>query len=66
MRYVFKWYTGYNKEDINKVLRVNNQDINRNNGFKLEKFRFRRETGRNWFSNSGTDSIIILLALRQF
>ena len=46
---------GYNKGDITKVLRVNNQDITRNNGFKQEKFKFRRETGRNWFSNKVVD-----------
>ena len=44
---VFKWYRDYNKEDIGKVLRVNNQDRTRNNVFKLEKFRFSREIGRN-------------------
>ena len=48
---VFKWYRSYNKGDISKVRRVNNQDIARKNVFKLEKFRFRREIGRNWFSN---------------
>ena len=44
---VFQWYTGYNKRDISKVLRVNNQDKARNKGFKLEKFRFRKEIGSN-------------------
>ena len=34
---------GYNKGDINKVLRINSQDRTRNNGFKPEKFRLRRE-----------------------
>ena len=42
---------GYNKGEISKFIRVNNQDITINNGFKLEKFLFRREIGRNWFSN---------------
>ena len=46
---LFMWYTGYNKGDISKVLRVNNQDININYGFNVEKFRFRREIGRNCF-----------------
>ena len=46
---IFKWHRGYNKGDISKVLRVNDQDITRNNGFKQEKFRFRRMIGRNWF-----------------
>ena len=52
---VFQCYRGYNKGDISKVLRVYSQDINRNNGFKLEKFRFRREIGKNWFSNRVVD-----------
>ena len=34
---VFKWYRGYNKGDINKILKVINQDITRNTGFKLER-----------------------------
>ena len=32
-------------------LRINKMETARNNGFKLEIFRFRREIGRNWFSN---------------
>ena len=31
------------------------KDRTRNNGFKQEKFRFRREIGRNWFSNTEVD-----------
>ena len=50
-----EWYRGYNKENISKIPSVNNQDITRNNGFKLKKFRFRREIGRNWFSNRVVD-----------
>ena len=38
---VLKWYSGYNKGDISKVLRINDQDRTRNKGFKLEKFRFK-------------------------
>ena len=48
---VFKWYRGYNKGDIGKALGVNNQK----NGFKQEKFRFARGTGRNRFSNRVVD-----------
>ena len=40
---ILKWYRGYNKGNISKIHRINNQDRTRNNGFKLEKFRFRRE-----------------------
>ena len=40
---IFKWCRDYNKGDINNVLRVNNQDITINNGFKPDKFVFRRQ-----------------------
>ena len=52
---VFKWYRGYNKGDVSKILRISNHDRSRNNGFKLEKFRFKKEIGRNWFSNRVVD-----------
>ena len=52
---VFKWYSGYNKGDASKVLRINNQARTRNNAFKLEKFRLRREIEGNWFSNGDFD-----------
>ena len=39
----FKWCRDYNKGDISKVLRVNNQDRNRNNRFKLKKNRRNRK-----------------------
>ena len=45
----------YNKGDINKVFRINNQDGTKNNGCKLEKFMFRREVERNWVSNRVVD-----------
>ena len=48
---VFKWVKGYNKGDLEKVLTFSQQGITRSNGFKLEKIRFRKEIGRNWFSN---------------
>ena len=48
---VLQWYIRYNKGDISNVLRITNQHRTRNNGFKLEKFRFRREIGKKWFSN---------------
>ena len=52
---VFKWYRGYNKGDVNRILRINNQDRTRNNGFKLEKSRYKKEIGKNWFSNRVVD-----------
>nr|XP_053657327.1 uncharacterized protein LOC128706451 [Cherax quadricarinatus] len=53
---VYKWMTGINKGDINKVLRVSNQVRTRNNGFKLDKFRFRKDIGKYWFSNRVVDA----------
>ena len=52
---VFKWYRGYNKGDVNRILRISNQDRTRNNGFKLEKSRYKKEIGKNWFSNRVVD-----------
>ena len=48
---VFKWVKGINKGDINQVLEFSNQGITRNNGYKLEKLRFRTDIGKFWFSN---------------
>ena len=50
---VHKWKSGLNKGDITKVL--SNQERTRNNGFKLDKFRFRREIGKHWFGNRVVD-----------
>ena len=52
---VLKWYRGYNKGDVSKILRVSNQDRTRNNGFKIEKSRFKKDIGKNWFSNRVVD-----------
>ena len=48
---VFKWYKGYNKGDVSKVLMIANQDRTNNNGIKLEKFWSKKKLGKNWFSN---------------
>ena len=53
---IYKWFRGINKGDINKVLKIGSQDRTRNNGFKLNKFRFRKEIGRNWFGNRVVDT----------
>ena len=45
---VFKWVKGFNKADVGKVLTISSQYRTRNNGFKLEKCRFKKEIGRNW------------------
>ena len=52
---VFKWQKGYNKGDVDKIIKVSEQTRTRNNGFKLEKVRFQREIGRHWFSNRVVD-----------
>ena len=52
---VFKWVKGYNKGDLGKVLILSEHDRTRSNGFKLDKYRFRKEIGRNWFTNRVVD-----------
>ena len=42
---VFKWMKGFNKSDVGKVLTINSQ----------EKFRFRKNIDRNWFTNRVVD-----------
>ncbi len=39
---------GYNKGDINKVLIMREQGRTRSNGFKIDKFRFNKDIGKNW------------------
>ena len=48
---VFEWVKGFNKGDINKVLIVKERIKTRTNGFKLDKFRFRKKIGKNVFTN---------------
>ena len=43
---VFKWHKDYNKEDISKALKINNQDRAKINGFTLERLRFRKNKMR--------------------
>ena len=52
---VYKWIMGLNKGDLNKILIVSEQSRTRSNGYKLDKFRFRKEIGRNWFTNRVVD-----------
>ena len=40
---------------MSKVCRLSSQDTNRNKRVQLEKFRFRKEMRRNWFSDSMDD-----------
>ena len=48
---VFKWVKGFNKMDINKILIIKEKVRTRTNGFKLDKFRFRKDIFKNWFTN---------------
>ena len=52
---VFRWYRCYNKGDVSKILRTSNQYRTRSNRFKIEKIRFKKAIGRNWFSNRVVD-----------
>lgn len=52
---MYKWVKGFNKGDISKVLIVRGPGITRTNGFKLEKFKFKKEIGKNWFTNRVVD-----------
>ena len=51
----FKWVKGINKGDISKVLKFSEVSRTRSNGFKLTKFTFHREVGRNWYGNRVVD-----------
>ena len=52
---ILKWVKGFNKGDVGKVLTISSQDRTRSQGFKLEKCRFSKEIGRNWFTNRVVD-----------
>ena len=52
---VFKWMKGINKGDIEKVLIRSTLVETRGNGMKLEKYRFRRDSGKYWFGNRVVD-----------
>ena len=56
-----------------EVLRINSQDRSRNSGFNLEKFRFREETERKWFSirvvdewNGLSDHVVCAESMESF
>ena len=52
---VFKWKNGINKGDISEVLKMKEEGITRSNGFKLDKFRFKKYIGKYWFGNRVVD-----------
>ena len=51
LKEVFKWVKGFNKGNINKIIIVKEKVRTRTNGFKLDKFRYRKDIGKNWFTN---------------
>ena len=57
---VFKWKKEINKGDINEVLKMKEEGITRSNGFKLDKFRFKKDIGKYWFGNRVVDMWINL------
>ena len=52
---MYKWVKGFNKGDISKVLIVSGPGRTRTNSYKLEKLRFKKEIGKNWFTNRVVD-----------
>ena len=48
---VLKWIKGFNTRYKNKVLIFKEQKRTRTNGFKLHKFKFKKEIGNKWFTN---------------
>ena len=51
----FKWKKGINKSDISEVLNMKEKSITRSNGFKLDKFKFKKDIGKYWFENRVVD-----------
>ena len=48
---MFKWVKGFNKGNTNKVIIVKEKVRTRTNGFKLDKYRYRKDIGKNRFTN---------------
>ena len=48
---MFKWVKGFIKRYINKVLMIKEKVRTRANGFKLYKFKYRKDIGKNYFTN---------------
>ena len=52
---VFKWKKGINKGYIGEVHKMKEEGITRSNGFKLDKFKFKKDIGKYWFENRVVD-----------
>ena len=50
----FKWKNGINNGISVEVLKMK-EGITRSNGFKLDKFRFKKDIGKRWFENRVVD-----------
>lgn len=44
-------HSEYNEGDVSRIPRCSKGDRTRNNEFKCERFRFRKEIGMNWLSH---------------
>ena len=44
---VFEWKEGINKGDIGEVLKMRSENISRSKGFKLNKFKLKKDIG--WY-----------------
>lgn len=42
---VFEWMKELNKEDLDNVAKLSNQEITLYKGFKLDRFKFKKEIG---------------------
>ena len=49
---MLKWLKGFNRRDINKVLRVKTQVRIRIYGFKLDQFKFMKKIEKKWFTDT--------------
>ena len=50
----FKWKEGINKGNISEVLKMK-EGITRSYGFKMDKFKFKKDIGKYWFGNRFVD-----------
>ena len=52
---VFKWKNGINKGDISEDLKMKEKSITQSNGLKVDKFMFKKDTGKYWIGNRVVD-----------
>lgn len=49
---VYKWMKGFYKGDVNRDWEVKERGRTHSSGLKLDNFRFSKDMGKNWFTNS--------------